>query len=377
MRRPGLLLALVAVLVLPGRAEAADRVAGGTAIKLSGAGARALAAADVGFVATAPSSVRRATLTLPATTATFGETASATHAGVLQLRRGRGAKARRLTLTGLRTQLGRRASTSALLAGRRATILTYGRSRPAIDPTAGTVRLTATAYLSRPMAKAIRSTLRLKRLRSRRLGRAALALARRADVVPVPAPGPAPAPAPGSPVPAGNVVAGAMTWRPRESFVRYMNSEDGRIVAGAGATDGPSEVLPGSDAPLVYSFGLPFVSGTADATTATVGFGGTVTFAWPTRGIDIGFADAVVTLGPAADVSFRLSGATAGASAGSRVRMLALNPAAAAAHSTSGPTETYERIPATLTAEGAIAFAGYYAAGDEFGTVSVTYTKGG
>ena len=72
MRRPGLLLALVAVLVLPGRAEAADRVAGGTAIKLSGAGARALAAADVGFVATAPSSVRRATLTLPATTATFG-----------------------------------------------------------------------------------------------------------------------------------------------------------------------------------------------------------------------------------------------------------------------------------------------------------------
>ena len=166
------------VLVLSGRAEAAERVAGGTAIKLSGAGARALAAADVGFVATAPSSVRRATLTLPATTATFGETASATHAGVLQLRRGRGAKARRLTLTGLRTQLGRRASTSALLAGRRATILTYGRSRPAIDPTAGTVRLTATAYLSRPMAKAIRSTLRLKRLRSRRLGRAALALAR-------------------------------------------------------------------------------------------------------------------------------------------------------------------------------------------------------
>ena len=145
-------------------------MAGGTAIKLSGAGARALAAADVGFVATAPSSVRRATLTLPATTATFGETASATHAGVLQLRRGRGAKARRLTLTGLRTQLGRRASTSALLAGRRATILTYGRSRPAIDSTAGTVRLTATAYLSRPMAKAIRSTLRLKRLRSRRLG---------------------------------------------------------------------------------------------------------------------------------------------------------------------------------------------------------------
>ena len=192
MRRPGLLLALVAVLVLPGRAEAADRVAGGTAITLSGAGARALAAADVGFVATAPSSVRRATLTLPATTATFGETASATHAGVLQMRRGRGAKARRLTLTGLRTQLGRRASTSALLAGRRVTILTYGRSRPAIDSTAGTVRLTATASLSRPMARAIRSTLRLQRLRSRRLGRAALALARRADVVPVPAPGPAP-----------------------------------------------------------------------------------------------------------------------------------------------------------------------------------------
>ena len=199
MRRPGLLLALVAVLVLPGRAEAADRVAGGTAITLSGAGARALAAADVGFVATAPSSVRRATLTLPATTATFGETASATHAGVLQMRRGRGAKARRLTLTGLRTQLGRRASTSALLAGRRVTILTYGRSRPAIDSTAGTVRLTATASLSRPMARAIRSTLRLQRLRSRRLGRAALALARRADVVPVPAPGPAPTPAPGSP----------------------------------------------------------------------------------------------------------------------------------------------------------------------------------
>ena len=132
--------------------------------------------------------------------------------------------------------------------------------------------------------------------------------------VPVPAPGPAPAPGPG--VPAGNVVAGAMTWRPRESFVRYMNSEDGRIPPSAGATDGPSEVLPGSDAPLVYSFGLPFAAERPPPRRPRVGIGGTVTFAWPTRGIDIGFSDAVVTLGPAGGRLVRLSGATAGAPPG-------------------------------------------------------------
>ena len=137
-------------------------------------------------------------------------------------------------------------------------------------------------------------------------------------------------------------------------------------------------MLPGSDAPLVYSFGLPFVSGTADATTATVGFGGTVTFAWPTRGIDIGFADAVVTLGPAADIvvpAFRRDRRRLGRVAGADAR---LEPGGRrrAQHQRPDP-QTYERIPATLTTEGAIAFAGYYAAGDEYRTVSVTYTKGG
>ena len=71
----------------------------------------------------------------------------------------------------------------------------------------------------------------------------------------------------------------------------------------------------------------------------------------------------------------RLSGATAGARAGSRVRHARPRPGGRRAHTVDGATETYERIPATLTAAGASAFSGYYAAGDEFGTVSVTYTK--
>jgi len=373
MRRSGLLLALLGLLAAP--AAAAQDASGGAAITLDGGAARILHDRGVGFVATPPASVRGGTLTLPVTTAAVARTATARHAGVLQLRRGRGGRARRLTLTGLQTRFGRRAETTGLLGARRIRVLTYGSARPAIDPAAGTVRLSGPVSLSRRMARALRGRLGLRRLASRRLGRASLALGLRADLVPVPAPPADPAPAPGAPAPAGNVVAGAMTWRPRESFVRYINSEDGGITASDGAVAGPEEVRPGSDAALVYSFGLPFASGSADATAATIAFGGTVTFSWPTRGIDIGFSGATVTLGPAADVSFVLSGAAAGTTAGSRVRMLALDPAGAASHTVAGASETYERIPATLTAEGAGAFAGYYAAGDEFGTVSVTYTK--
>ena len=374
MLRSGLLLALAGLLVAPVAAAAQD-ASGGAAITLDGSAARILRDSGVDFVATPPASAGRGTLTLPVTTAAIGRTATARHAGVLQLRRGRGARARRLTLTGLRTRFGRRAETTGLLGARRVRVLTYGAARPAIDATAGTVRLSGSVSLSRRIARALHGRLGLRRLGSRRLGRVSLALGLRSDVLPVPAPPPGPAPGPGVPAPAGNLVAGAMTWRPRESFVRYINSEDGGITASDGAVPGPEEVRPGSDAPLVYSFGLPFVSGSADATAATIAFGGTVTFSWPTRGIDIGFSGATVTLGPAADVSFVLAGATAGTAAGSRVRMLALDPAAAASHTVAGASETYERIPATLTAEGAGAFAGYYAAGDEFGTVSVTYTK--
>ena len=127
------------------------------------------------FVATAPSAVRRATLTLPVTTAAIGRDGDGRHAGVLQLRRGRGARARRLTLTGLRTRFGRRAETTGLLGARRVRVLTYGRARPGSTPPRGPSG--SPPRPSSPGGWPARSgRLRLRRLRSRRLGRVALAL---------------------------------------------------------------------------------------------------------------------------------------------------------------------------------------------------------
>ena len=105
-----------------------------------------------------------------------------------------------------------------------------------------------------------------------------LALGLRSDVLPVPAPPPGPAPGPGVPAPAGNLVAGAMTWRPRESFVRYINSEDGGITASDGRSPGPRRCGRAATLRSCTRSACPSSRESADATAATIAFGGTVTF---------------------------------------------------------------------------------------------------
>ena len=72
------------------------------------------------------------------------------------------------------------------------------------------------------------------------------------------------------------MTSATVTWHPRESFVRYVNSGEGTSTA-AGATGDAPEVLPGTDAALTYSFHFPFAGGWCDPATgaARITFTGT------------------------------------------------------------------------------------------------------
>lgn len=335
MRTLAFALVQLALLLMPS-AAAADTATGGVTVALD---AKSRLAKAARFAGGSPARATRRTWRLPAYDATVGTRATLRHSGVLQIK----ARGRRLNLTGLRTVLAPGASrTTARVASRRITVLTYTR-RPAIR--AGRARLASSrARLTAAAAGVLRRKLGLRRLRAGRIGTADVAVALAPDV-PAPTPNATPTPTPtgpGSPAPATQRIV----WRPRESFIRYMASEDGKVTVSGAAQEGPQEVRPGSDAPLVYSFRFP--TGT-----------GTLAFRWASRGIDLSFTDPRVTGNRMTAVA---GGETAGSSAGRRVDLLDLAVSKADA----------DGYPATLTAEGAQVFAGYYGAGDEWGHVSVT-----
>ncbi len=141
-----------------------------------------------------------------------------------------------------------------------------------------------------------------------------------------------------------------------------------------GAPDGRAEVRPGSSAPLVYSFSFPFASGTSTSHAAQRQFGGSVSFRFDERGIHLTFAQPELDVGSAPSLSFVMGGATAGAKAGTRVRLFDLDPTGAASHQADATSEAYDAIPATITKGGADAFQGFYEPGEPWGTVSATWT---
>lgn len=183
-----------------------------------------------------------------------------------------------------------------------------------------------------------------------------------------------------APPSAGAVVGGAITWRLRESFVRYVNTGEG-ISVQDGAVAGAAESLAeAGGVPLVYQFGFPFRSGWSDAATgaASVAFSGGVRVRYRQHTIDFAAADPEIELnGDASRAIFRLNGADGTVFTGARTVLLNLKPSAAASRTVSpdGKTVTYERIPATVpAAAGDSVFAGFYLAGTPFGWISLTYT---
>jgi hypothetical protein len=169
-----------------------------------------------------------------------------------------------------------------------------------------------------------------------------------------------------------SIASATIVWRPKESWIRYINGGEGTCVFD-GAVDGVREVRPGTSTPLVYSFGFPFTSGWYHAGTAAVSFKGGVGFKWKGHGINFSTADPEIEInGEASRGIFRFNGADDTPYPNRRGVLVDLTPVADEDPSPNGYSFTMPaKIPEGV---GTSVFAGFYTAGTEFGTVTVAFT---
>jgi hypothetical protein len=366
-------------------ATAADYGAGSLALT---AGSKGLQAQGVRWTASPPAKTRNrgSRVVLPVESGTVTTTATLGLKGTVRLAKGK----RKVTLAGLQVRLGKTSSVTAQVnGGQRRTIgrLTVPSSRVKLDRTAATAstknaRLTLTAST----AKLVRSRLKLRHVPTR--GIATLAVTGHVKDAPAPSSCTAAYCATGlgaeppvakRPSGAVDVRSATVTWHVLDSFIRYLASGEGTAISG-GATNGPREVLPGSSSSFVYSFGFPFRSGWYDATTgsAATTFRGKVAFRFKAHTIDMSAADPEVEInGSSSRVIFRMDGKDGTALGGTRGVLVDLDLSKAASKSVSadGRTHTYHRIPGTIPANaGSSVFAGFYAPGQAFGAISLSFT---
>ncbi len=184
--------------------------------------------------------------------------------------------------------------------------------------------------------------------------------------------------------PAGavNLTGAQITWRPKPSFIRYVNSGEGTSVfGGASADPASSPECPAEGGPaLVYAFHYPFTAGWYDPASKTAGvyFGGGVRFRYTAHGIDLDAKEPEIEInGPSSRAIFRFDGR--GDTNPGNKRAVMVNLDLAAAPPAEGPgTVSFERIPGTIPASGGSqsVFADFYAPGDTFGCMSVSFTYG-
>lgn len=366
-------------------ATAADYGAGSLTLT---AGSKGLKGQGVSWAASPPVKTlsRGSRVVLPVESGTVTTTATLGLKGTVRLAKGK----RKVTLAGLQLRLGKASSVTAQVnGGQRRTIgrLSVPSSRVKLDRTAATAstknaRLTLTAST----AKLVRSRLKLRHVPTR--GIATLAVTGHVKDAPAPSScttdycvtGFAKAP-PVATRPSGavDVRSATVTWHVRDSFIRYLASGEGTAISG-GATNGPREVLPGSSSSFVYSFGFPFTSGWYDPSTgsAATTFRGKVAFRFKAHTIDMSAADPEVEInGSSSRVIFRMDGKDGTALGGTRGVLVDLDLSKAKSKSVSadGKTHSYERIPGTIPANaGSSVFAGFYAPGQPFGAISLSFT---
>jgi Htaa len=346
---------------------------------------------------------------LPAVRGTVGTGAALALRGRITLRAGRGTAARRVTFSAVRADVrAGRTLLTAVSGRRRRTLLRAGSPRRllTLDAATSAVRLQPVALrLTRSGARYLRARLGLDERPRGVLGTLRIAVALGARDGPgqgtgggagggtgggstgggtrSPPPGctpgfssgtipPAPAPL-ARPVGALDVTSATLTWRPRESFVQYINSGEG-TTASDGATAGPAETVPGNSARLVYSFGFELKPGSwYDPVGGSAGLlgRGTVRFLWRSHGIDISVKDPEIELaGRASRAIFAFSGGDCTQIAPVRGVMLDLVPGSPAVN---GSARDYGMIPATITDAGATMLSGFYVPGDPWGALKVAF----
>jgi hypothetical protein len=399
-------VALAALVAMPSQALGADA----TKLVANGPAAKQLRAAGVRIVPVKPARGGNRQVVLPVAAGLAGKTTLLRQRGSILLERGQ----RKVRLSRLTVRLRGKHGVVEGRLGRREIdlfqILKGGRRK--IDASAGSVRLARLKIkLTKRASRKIRRRLGLERRGPLRFGRLFSNLAgtarngggsgggtgqpTAAGAGPAAQTGcPLPRSAGGVPesspplkaVPAGSdsIVAAALNWHVRESFIRYIATGQGTTPIG-GATAAPAVTLPGTSEALSYDYGFPFANGWHHAgadpadpadDSAAVYFTGGLAFSYRQHGIDLTASNPEIELdGAASRAIFAVSdnGGTP-----ERQVLIGLDLANAAGVSVSGSTYTYDRVPGAIPAGAASStFAGFYTPGTEFGCVTVSFTTSG
>lgn len=300
-------VALCAALPAPAAATPAPAV-----IELSASGQRALKPSAL-TVASVPRGPKKTTLWLATGKATIGSSATVAFTGSLRFTAGR----RKADVTALQLTLGRTSSSiSAKVGKQRVRLFTVTPTRPAeLDAAAGRLALTrAKVALTPAAAKALRSTLKLKRTPSTKaLGTFSIAIAPERSPVAAPAPITAPAPAPtatATPVPTATPTpdaaalcaqrvavtpAESVDWfgcdRPGngdlKSWTNYIQQDFPPFPCpgGAGSITPAGVTRIAADSPYDHRFAIGSTTVRPDGS-ATITTSGSITYRMPVHGIE-------------------------------------------------------------------------------------------
>lgn len=188
------------------------------------------------------------------------------------------------------------------------------------------------------------------------------------------------------PITAVDASAVDVTWYPRDSWVRYVSSEES-ILFSNGATGISSEqsacpydpANPAKQAPPGLPFKVEFSAKPSwyDPVSGAAGiYGqGDVHFRYSSRGIDLTASDPEVEInGPASRAIFRFNGTRNTPIANRRAALVSLELSGQPTISNGGKTFAYTLMRAALTDDGVSVFAGFYQSQTNFGCVSVAFT---
>ncbi len=402
LRARSLLLALAALALLaPASASAAS--AGSTQIDLGGRASKSLRSQGVVLKAKHPARIVDGVLRLPVSTGIVTSTAYLNQRGGLVVRRKLKGRWRSLTISELQLRIGARSSVVGSVGRTRLTVFTLAApaSTPSLNARNGSVSLRgASVTLTRKAGTAIKRALKLRKRPGGRFGTATVEalVTGTGDSGPggsgpggggggngTPGSGPISNEPPLLTRPASAVDVSGLTlsWYPRDSWLRYLNtstaSGDG-VIASGGVTPAPTSET--SDCPdtgtptnpgLPYSYAYPAKNGWYDPVSGHAGlyFQGAVTFRWKGHGIDLTASDPEIEVTGDSRAIFRFSGSDGTAYPDQRAELVKL--AATPQPGASGQV-TYTLAKGSLTADGASVFAGFYPAGGGFGCVSVSFT---
>ncbi len=401
--RPKAILVLVtAAMAVTAASAAAAPGTGAVTLSFGGQGkaAKALRAGGVTVAAIAPARRGGKRVKLPVARITVGSFASAVLRGGVRFKSGK----RVVALRSLRLKLGaKRATVTAKVGKRRVTVFTARptNGKPKLDRSDVAARLAgAKLGLTPKGARALRRGLAVGALPAGALGTLGVNARRKGSAGGGNGPGSGPKSGPISgeppvlsrPPTAVDASSVAITWYPRDSWVRYVTSgisdempQNGFFATG-GATKGApmttashpcSDVAYPGSGQFDYRYDFVPRSGSwydpVSGKAALYGQGA-VRFRWQEHGIDFTAANPEIEInGASSRAIFRFSGSGGTAIAEQRAELVALSMAGQPT-SSGGGAFGYAAMRGTLTKDGAAVFAGFYPEGGGFGCVSASFS---